>query len=175
MNHPTIDSIRQRLTEAGGRMSQDLGLGRIVGQILVFVYLRREACSLDEIGSALELSKPSCSIAARQLERLGMIVRVWRSGDRKSYYRTADNFMDALQKGLVEYFRQKLSAVGLEIEHARQLLEQLDDRADSETTFLVRRVQRASQLKKKADMILTSPFAHFIAKSRTVDREKQKE
>ena len=60
-----------RLIETGGQTSQDLGLGRIVGQILVYLYLKPSACSLEELENDLGLSKASISIAARQLEQLG--------------------------------------------------------------------------------------------------------
>ena len=84
-------SIKLSLIETGGRTSQELGMGRIVGQMLVYLYLNDNHCSLDQIGTDLELSKASVSIAARQLEKLGLIKRTWQKGDRKSYYRTANN------------------------------------------------------------------------------------
>ncbi len=46
-----------RLVETGGRTSQDLGLGRIVGQILVYLYLQPAACSLEELEENLGLSQ----------------------------------------------------------------------------------------------------------------------
>ena len=67
-----MDESRKRLIETGGRMSQDLGMGRIVGQILIYLYLSPAEASLDEIEEQLELSKASVSIAARQLENFGL-------------------------------------------------------------------------------------------------------
>lgn len=156
-------------------MSQDLGLGRIVGQTLVYLYLSKGACSLDEIGDDLQLSKASISIAARQLERLGMIIRVWRSGDRKSYYRTAENFFEALQKGLIEFLRQKLSVVGSEIESAREMLEQLQHKDDPETAFVLRRIQRAESLKTKVETIIDSPVFHLLADGSNVSRSHNRD
>jgi len=70
LKHITAE-IRSRLIEVAGKTSQDLGLGRIVGQILVYLYLRNGDCSLDTIGEDLGLSKASVSVAVRQLESLG--------------------------------------------------------------------------------------------------------
>lgn len=162
MENKTAESVRQKLIEAGGRMSQDLGLGRIVGQTLVYLYLSREECSLDEIGEYLHLSKASTSIAARQLERLGMIVRVWKGGDRKSYYRTADNFIQALQRGVVEYLQQKLSVVGNEIEYAHNILKDIELGDDPDSRFLAKRVQRASELKSKTEKLINNPIVNFL-------------
>jgi DNA-binding transcriptional regulator GbsR (MarR family) len=165
MVNKETELIKQRLIEAGGRMSQDLGLGRIVGQTLIYLYLSREEGSLDEIGENIGLSKASISIAARQLERLGMIVRVWKTGDRKSYYRTADNFTRALQKGLIEYVRQKLSVVGGEIEIANEMLKEIEDTKDQDARFIIKRVNRGIELKKSAEKLLNNPIVNFLAKT----------
>ncbi len=163
MSEQDTQQIRNRLIDSGGRVSQDLGLGRIAGQTLVYLYLSREACSLDDISNDLQLSKASASIAARQLERLGMIIRVWKGGDRKSYYQTADNFVEALQKGIIEYMFQKLRVVGSEIEKADEMLSDIDSIGDPDTAFLVKRVNRAKQLKGKAETLLKNPIVTFLA------------
>lgn len=165
MGKTTSDEVKDRLIDAGGRFSQDLGLGRIVGQMLVYLYLTDGPCSLDEIGESLGLSKASSSIAARQLERLGMIVRVWKKGDRKSYYRTAENFMTALQKGMVEFIKQKLLIIGNEIESANDMLDGVaDDEQDEEFHFLNRRVKRALVLKSRVNRIVDNPLVKLLEK-----------
>jgi DNA-binding transcriptional regulator GbsR (MarR family) len=168
MGHDDAQEIRRRLIEAGGRISQDLGLGRIVGQVLVCLYLSREACSLDTIGEDLELSKASVSIAARQLERLGMIVRVWKKGDRRSYYRTADNFTQALQQGFVEFVRQKMQTVGAEIDYAHTLLHDDDNHhtQDPDLVFLGKRVDRAMVLKEKVERVLGNPLVSLLTRKK---------
>ena len=49
--------------QAGGATSQDLGLGRTLGQVLVYLYLTDGECPLDRIEADLGLSKASVSIA----------------------------------------------------------------------------------------------------------------
>ena len=80
-----ISDIRAGLVEAGGRMSQEFGLGRIVGQVLISLYLTDGEASLDDLEQELGLSKAAVSTAARQLESLVYEVRVWKQGDRKRY------------------------------------------------------------------------------------------
>ena len=112
------DTVRKRLTEVGGRTAQDLGLGRIVGQILVHLYLSPVECSLDAIAKELGLSKAAVSIAARQLESLGLLRRSWKSGDRKTYYRTADDIATALHQGLLILIRNKMGLLATELKQA---------------------------------------------------------
>lgn len=162
---PQTEDIVQKLVGAGGRMSQNLGLGRIPGQILVFIYLTPDEKSLDEIEIGLGLSKASVSVAIRQLERLGMVTRVWKKGDRKSYYRTADNFTKALQKGTIEFVNQKIAIVGDEINQAYQLMEQVDpeEAKSRELKFLNKRLKRAKNLQDKVVKALNHPIIRKLS------------
>jgi len=162
----TAHEVRRRLVEVGGRTSQDLGMGRIVGQILVYLYLRDGECSLDEIGQDLGLSKAAVSVAARQLENLGVLRRSWKSGDRKTYYRTAENIATALQHGLLAFFGQKIRTVASELDSANDLLQkELSGRdSDPELQFLQGRVKRAKLLRDRASGLLESPLLKFFVK-----------
>ena len=150
-----------RLIEAGGKISQDLGMGRIVGQVLLYLYLSPAEASLDEIGSELGLSKASISIAARQLETFGLLRRVWKKGDRKSYYKTTDNIALALRQGLVSFFRQKVSSFGSELDCT---LDALGEEHNEELDFLRRRVRRAKQLQSRLESVVENPVVRFLSK-----------
>jgi len=157
---------RKRLVEVGGRISQDLGLGRIVGQILVYLYLQERECSLDAIGAKLGLSKAAISIAIRQLESLGLVRREWKKGDRKNYYRSADNIAAALQQGLLAFLRQKMQGAAMELDHVNDLLEAAvqQPHTDGDLEFLHSRVKRAKQLRDRASSVLESPIVKFFMK-----------
>jgi len=166
MGKDTTLEIRMRLIEVGGKTSQDLGMGRIVGQILMYLYLRDGECSLDQIGDDLGLSKAAVSTAVRQLESLGLLRQVWRRGDRKNYYRTADDVGSALRNGLLTFVRQKVQTVAMEIDHANKILEDEinNSGASPETHFVHSRVKRAQHLRDLAESLLENPLLGFIAK-----------
>ena len=157
------DDARNRLIEAGGRTAQELGLGRIVGQMLVYLYLTDGDCSLNRIGEDLELSKASVSIAARQLESMGLLRRSWKKGDRKNYFRTAENFETALRQGLLVFLFQKIQTVGLELNQANELLnnEAKKNDIDADTHFVYGRVKRAKRLNDQITGLLEHPFIKF--------------
>ena len=157
---------RTRLVETGGRTSQDLGLGRIVGQVLVFLYLQPAECSLDTLEQELGLSKASVSVAARQLEALGLVSRVWLKGERKKYYRSAENIASALQQGLLSLVRQKVQFFGGELDACMQLLDNTDEYVVTrELDFLKQRVNRAGKLQKRLDKVLGNPLVRLLTKS----------
>jgi DNA-binding transcriptional regulator GbsR (MarR family) len=163
----TVAEARQRLVEIGGRTSQDLGLGRVVGQMLMYLYLQEEERSLDQIGEDLGLSKAAASVAARQLESLGLLHRCWKKGDRRSYYRTADNIATALQQGLFRFLARKVRTVGEELDHVHGLLAAAADNgaADAGIRFMVSRVERAKSLRRKAERFIGNPLVKVFIKA----------
>lgn len=163
----TLTEVRMRLVETGGRTSRDLGAGRIVGQIMVHLYLQKDDQSLDSIGEALALSKASVSIAVRQLEQLGLVRRVWVKGDRRKYYRSADNIGSGLQQGLLSFLRQKVLLFGTELEGALTMLESVpsETKNSEEFLFLQQRMNRAVKLQKILLKILGHPLVNFLAKN----------
>lgn len=165
-----VSETRNRLIEAGGRTSQDLGAGRLVGMVLVYLYLQEEECSLDAIGEDLELSKASVSIAARQLEQLGLVRRIWKKGERKKYYRSAKNIAQAIQKGMLAVVQQKISLFGEELDRAKTVLD--NSERDSEVAFLQQRIARASSLQKSLKLLLNNPLMNYLSKE---SEEKNKE
>lgn len=162
----TAQKVKLRLVEVGGRTAQDLGVSRVAGQILVYLYLTDSACSLDQIGEDIGLSKAAVSIAARQLENLGLLSRVWKKGDRKNYYRTADSLGAALHHGLLAFLRQRVRAAGMELDSAADSLKvEEGEPTSAEAEFVLSRVKRAGQLQDRVEGILGSPLLDFLTRS----------
>lgn len=163
-NKKKILKARTRLIETGGRISQDLGTGRIVGQVLVHLYLQENECSLDNIAITLGLSKASVSIAVRQLERLGLVRKVWKIGDRRNYYKSAENIAKALQQGLLSLIRQKIRLFGVELDDSLELIELVssDSETKNEGAFLRQRIDRAKKLQKGLDRLLGNPIVSLL-------------
>ncbi len=163
----TVTEVRTSLVEMGGRISLDFGLGRIFGQVLVYLYFNEQACSLDKLCNDLELSKASISIAARQLESLGLVRRHWKKGDRKNYYSTADNIATALQQGLLSFIRQKMNTVAVELAEMDTVIEAHSNTSDAnkELQFLATRIKRTQVLQKRAATIIDNPVVNLFIKT----------
>lgn len=93
----TIVPSTPDLVERMGLLWELDGLPRIAGRIIGHLLLQPDAQSLQAIADSLGVSKASVSMDARRLERLGLVVRVGRTGDRRDYYAIAD---DMLARGL---------------------------------------------------------------------------
>ena len=145
------------LVDAGGRFAQDFGFSRIVGQVLMHLYLTDGDASLDDIEKTLGLSKAAVSMACTQLESLGLIVRVRMPGDRKRYYRSAENLYKALTVGIAGFVRAEVLKLDAELQRASADLE------GTETTFLRKRIERLSKLSGRMGNALGSPIMKLIA------------
>ncbi|MGD9873475.1 MAG: GbsR/MarR family transcriptional regulator [Kiritimatiellia bacterium] len=162
MSENSTEQVRDRLVRLAGAIAQDLGVGRIAGQILVYLYLRPSACSLDAIEENLGVSKAAVSISARQLEGLGLLKRVWKKGDRKCYYQTADNLGSALKQGMLDLMSRKLEMANGEFQQAIQELEA--EKSDADAVFLEKRIKRAMVLSRRLDKIISSPLIKLLGR-----------
>lgn len=158
-----VHDARMRLVDAGGRAAQDLGFGRILGQIVVYLYLSDGERSLDQIEGELGVSKAASSGATRQLEALGLLRRCWRQGDRKVYYRTADNLGEVFRDGLVALMRRRIESISMELERTEELIREEGANGDPDLRFLTSRIRRAKDLSDRAEKLLNSRFLRFPA------------
>lgn len=70
------------------------GLPRVAGRLFGLLLVSPEARSLDELAEQLDVSKASISVNARLLEERGVVEREGRHGDRRDYYRIADDILE---------------------------------------------------------------------------------
>jgi DNA-binding transcriptional regulator GbsR (MarR family) len=160
------DDVRRRMVDIGGRAAQDMGLSRVVGQMLVYLYLQQDDRSLDDTAKDLGLSKAAVSIGLRQLEDLGLVKRVWRKGDRRNYYRSADNIGTALRQGLLTFVRQKTQSVAREVDAVCELLDAAPEevKRDPGVAFLAKRVERAKKVQQQISDLLGNPLVTLVTK-----------
>lgn len=159
-----MDKLQQasrELIEAGGRTAQSFGLNRLLGQIYMFLYIRREASSLDDLVEGMGVSKASISIACRQLLALGAIKRVWRKGDRKDYYEAETDLRSLLNNGILRELDKKLDSARTQIERCREILtdgEGADPENPQDLTFFSERLDEADRYQKKISGLLNNPI-----------------
>ena len=73
------------------------GMPLIAGRVTAYLLVSEGPRSLDEIATALGVSRASVSTDTRRLEEKGMLVRLTLPGDRRTYYSFApDGFRTAL-------------------------------------------------------------------------------
>lgn len=157
----TSEKARQYLIKSAGWTSQDLGIGRIIGEVMAMVYFNETPSSLDEISRQLRLSKAAVSIATRQLDKFGLLERVRTQGDRKTYYKTTEHLAATLQHGILELLRKKLRVTGEILDQAENYLKESEE--SEKKKFLQNQIKRARRIRKRADQIINNPLIKLIS------------
>lgn len=96
----------EQFIERMGLFFEDDGAPRISGRLLGLLLLTPGDCSLDDIAERLQVSKASVSTNSRLLETWGMVERTSRPGDRRDYYRIADDMQSRILERRVQRMRQ---------------------------------------------------------------------
>lgn len=93
---------RQTFIQGMSRISNFWGFPKAMGAIFGAVYLSPTPLSLDEIVEQVSVTKGSVSTNVRALERLGMVHKQIRLGDRKDYYEAEADFWTIIKGVLRE-------------------------------------------------------------------------
>jgi DNA-binding transcriptional regulator GbsR (MarR family) len=119
-----LDTARQHLIAGLSRISQFWGFPRAMGAIYGALYLSPTPLSLDDLVDQVSLSKGAISTNVRALDRLGMVHRQVRVGERKDYYYAETDFWRIIKSILRERERSEfdlaLRSVGESLEMARR-------------------------------------------------------
>src|SRR3954468_14118832 len=88
----TIPQHLRRYVDETGLLLEAAGLPRIAGQVLGWLMVcEPEHQSLTDLTEALGISKASASTTTRMLMQLGFVERTMWAGDRRDYYRIAED------------------------------------------------------------------------------------
>lgn len=93
--------IREQMISAMGRAFEIRGLNGVTGRLYGLLFLSEEPMTLDDMAQQLGMSKPSMSIHVRNLEKSGMVHKVWKRGGRKNYY-VAETDMEKIIQEIIE-------------------------------------------------------------------------
>lgn len=133
MRHRSSDKTDAFVEQLAVLLEAD-GLPRVAGRIFGRLLVSAEARSLDELADDLDVSKASISINVRFLEEKGSVERMGRQGDRRDYYRIADDILErSLEQRIARWRRFHEAIAGARrscaITHAsvRARLEAMDE------------------------------------------------
>ena len=146
------DRIVRRLVESAGHASQSLGVGRVLGQMFAYMYLSREARTLDDLTSALGIRKGSASMGVRQLEQWSAVEKVWVKGDRKDYYRAKDDFGTIVKNVIRDLAGKHMESSSLLLTEVEASLksESNEALAEGDQAFIMERIRKIKGFQEKA-------------------------
>jgi outer membrane protein len=101
-----VNAATTRFIEQFGLILEAEGYPRVSGRLFALLLVTEDLCSLDDLAEQLEVSKASVSINARLLEDKGVIERVSLPGDRRDYYRVAEDMFTRTMEQRVARIRR---------------------------------------------------------------------
>ncbi len=84
------EDVRLVVADDIGRLYGRYGLALSVGRVFGLLLASNQALSLDEIAETLGISKSGASVAARDLERIGVVNRLGTPGSKRVLYEATD-------------------------------------------------------------------------------------
>ena len=104
-----VDS-RLQIAEDIGHLYGKYGLALSIGRVFGLLLASEGPQSLDEIAETLGISKSGASVAARDLERVGVVRRLGTPGSKRVLYEATDE-MESTFTGTFARVRDSLSAM----------------------------------------------------------------
>jgi len=148
--------------EAIGDVIEHWGFRRVLGRVWTILFIAVEPLPAATIGERLSLSAGAVSMSLTELQRWGVVRRVFRPGERKEFFEAETDFWKMISKVFDERERLIAESVRGRLERAVSLLEGRPRAPDAE--------QRADRVRRLLSFVIVAETAldTFIS-SRRVD------
>lgn len=169
--------------DAIGDIIEHWGFRKVLGRVWTVLFIAAEALPAATIGERLSMSAGATSMALTELQRWGVVKRVWRPGERKEFYEAETDFWRMISKVFDERERLLAESVRDRLERAAHLLRSSAapgpltrssiDRVDRLLSFVV--VAQASlDTFIKSRRVDFSPFGNLVSfPLRALQRKKE--
>src|SRR6187431_2496712 len=84
--------------DAIGDIIEHWGFRKVLGRVWTVLFIAAEPLPAATIGDRLSMSAGATSMALTELQRWGVVKRVWRPGERKEFYEAETDFWRMISK-----------------------------------------------------------------------------
>ncbi|MFD2114504.1 GbsR/MarR family transcriptional regulator [Paenibacillus yanchengensis] len=126
-----LQTVRSRVIDSIGKNMDLYGVTMSIGHLYGTMYFNEQPVTLDEMSSAMGMSKTSISTGMRTLQNLKMINKVWGRGSRKDLYEVVpdwhQNFSDYFSIRWRKAVEQNMTILRKSLQELEQLIEKYPD------------------------------------------------
>ncbi len=108
--------------DAIGDIIEHWGFRKVLGRVWTVLFIAAEPLPAAAIGERLSMSAGATSMALTELQRWGVVKRVWRPGERKEFFEAETDFWRMISKVFDERERLIAESVRDRLERAAKLL-----------------------------------------------------
>jgi HTH-type transcriptional regulator, glycine betaine synthesis regulator len=119
------DPIREAsllAADAIGDVIEHWGFRKGLGRVWTVLFIAGEALSAGAIGDQLQMSAGAVSMSLTELQRWGVVRRIWKPGERKEFFEAETDFWRMISKVFDERERLLAESVRARLEKAVTLL-----------------------------------------------------
>ncbi|NJE61893.1 MarR family transcriptional regulator [Thermococcus sp. 21S7] len=118
-----VDEAKRIIVNHFAQAARRFGFNELYGYIYGVLFLAREPMSLGEIAEATGYSLSHVSTALKFMERIGLVVRIKKPGDKKAYYRATKLLKDWRQAAYYMKIMEDIRQTRANLERALKELE----------------------------------------------------
>ncbi len=174
-----LTSAREHFIQGVSRISYFWGFPKAMGAIYGAIYLSPDPLTLDDMVKQVGISKGAASTNVRSLERLKMIHKQLKVGDRKDYYIAETDFWKIVKGVLKEREQSEFDLALRSVSESLEMLKGINKKAaDKElVAFYEKRMKATKKFFGQLDNIVATIVAINDLKSSTLKKwfEKSKE
>ncbi len=146
--------------DAIGDVIEHWGFRKALGRVWTVLYLSGAALAAGDLGDRLAMSSGGVSMALTELQRWGVVRRVWRPGERREFFEAETDFWKMISKVVRERERSLAVSVRERLEYASSLLREEPRSVDARARL--ERLRRLQTFSTMAETVIES----FLASQR---------
>ncbi len=156
-----LAAAQANFIEGTSRISSFWGFPKAMGALYGALYLSPTPLGLDELVQQVSVTKGAVSVNVRQLERLGMVHKHLRIGERKDYYTAETDFWKIIKGILREREKNEFDAALRAVSDSLAMLDAAEfDSADAELAeFTRQRLQALANFFRALDNLVATVLA----------------
>ncbi len=149
--------------EAIGDVIEHWGFRKALGRVWTVLYLAGDALGAADLGETLQMSAGAVSMSLTELQRWGVVRRVWKPGERREFYEAETDVWKMISRVVKERERTLVVSVRERLEQARSLLRRAPSTAANRARVerLTRLLSFASAAESVIESFLASQRADF--------------
>ena len=156
-----LAKARDNFIEGAGHLASTVGLSRVIGQLYAILFLSNEPLCLDDMAERLKISKGNASVNIRELEKLGVVRKIWVKGSRRDFYEAELDLEKLIKNGIVAAARRRMDMILETVIRTENLVKKVKGMNEEEkrmAELYLKRLQSVKEVQRFAEEMLGNIF-----------------
>ena len=156
-----LAKARDNFIEGAGHLALTVGLSRVIGQLYAMLFLSNEPLCLDDMAERLKISKGNASVNIRELEKLGVVRKIWVKGSRRDFYEAELDLEKLIKNGIIAAARRRMDMILETVIRTENLVKKVKGMNEEEkkmAELYLKRLQSVKEVQRFAEEMLGNIF-----------------